>query len=126
LGLIPAFPKEELTCDFCSDTHRFVAWLYRTKDLGDIEGALQLSESGPKGWGACVFCHKLIEAGDYAALLERAMSTFEQHNGNYAEVIHMAEGDEDKQQRIYAAVYTEIERVHTLFREGRIGEAVPI
>jgi hypothetical protein len=68
----------------------------------------------------------MIEAGDYAALLERAMSTFEQHNGNYAEVIHMAEGDEDKQQRIYAAVYTEIERVHTLFREGRIGEAVPI
>lgn len=126
MGLIPAFPKQELVCDFCSDTKRFVAWLYRTRDLGDIEGSLRLDGKGPKSWGACPACHDLIEAGDWTGLLERAMSTFEAHNGNYAEVMELASHDEEKRQKVYLAVYNEIERVQKAFREGRVGEAVPI
>ena len=61
-------------CDLCSQPS--VRWSYPARDFIDIAAVGLLISESVGGWAACEECHRLIEEGDHAALLERSVANF--------------------------------------------------
>lgn len=77
---VRANPGEEV-CDFCNSTPIYAA--YDCKDcelMTPQESITGMGHISIEPWAACEACSKLIDAGRWDALLNRACRTFKEQN----------------------------------------------
>ncbi len=97
-------------CDFCSVPE--VCWSYPALDFVDqsVVTPTQIIISQSVGaWAACDECHRLIEADDREALLERSVGKFVEFYGV-----------------LPPALAEDIRRLHDQFFAHRCGPVVPV
>lgn len=103
-------------CDFCASPD--VRWRYRSEDFRsaivavDASSNISVSSAGSRGdWAACPACHALIESGDRARLVRRAVSRY------------LRSHPDTPVSR--ATLTAAISAVQSQFFDNRVGSAVP-
>ncbi|HLY62555.1 MAG TPA: hypothetical protein VKV95_17575 [Terriglobia bacterium] len=107
-GLAP--PVVGAICDFCSSQEVFQ--VYMAEDFTAVE--LEAPDGSPVflnstgGWAACHKCAKLVEAAQWAELLERCFDTFK---ANLPAPVHLSAREEQELKGILRGAHEQFRKL---------------